>query len=432
MARGRSLLLGALVGVAAGTGSFDALARSGGMQSGGCSGCHGDGDATISLVSQPQSISPGSQVSVTVAVSSNHGSTVGLFVAADEGSLSTQSGQGLYTVPNGLTHAQPKAKSGDTASFGFGWAAPPHPGAVRFRVWTVVADGNGQSNGDHASDAVFDFVYGCTPQTYYRDHDGDGYGVDDVTWIRCAGDPPPGYAEVGGDCDDNDASVHPGATEYCNGRDDNCNGEIDEDAQLLPLYPDADGDGYYGLVEAHPEDMIMGCVPTQGYAAEPGDCEPYIFEINPGAEEICDLIDNNCDGRIDEGVRPRCGEGWCVRESPTCDPAHCVPGPPREEQCNFLDDDCNGLVDDDAPCPVGEACIAGSCRDDENAPAADADTEGHDTAAGTDAGADAEAGSKGCALHPEPPTRWSALAWLLVAARVGRRRIGQSEAPARH
>lgn len=415
------MLLGVIAGAVVGTTAVEGLARSGGMQNGGCAGCHADGNAVITLTPSPQSISPGTQVTLTTAVTSEHGSTVGLFVSADEGMLSTQSGQGLYSVPNGLTHATPKNKSGDTATFGFGWSAPPQPGAVRFRVWTVVANGNGQSSGDRAADAVFDFVYGCAPQTYYRDHDGDGYGLDDVTWVRCAGDPPPGYSDIDGDCDDNNASVHPGATEYCNGRDDNCNGEIDEDAVLLPLYPDADGDGYYGLAEAVSEDMIMGCVPAQGYAAEPGDCEPGIFEINPGAEEVCDLIDNNCDGRIDEYVRPRCGEGWCVRESPTCDPAHCVAGEPREEQCNFLDDNCNGLVDDAAPCPADEACIAGACRVDEGEHEDSGGEEGGDTGvhADTDAGttSTSTSASKGCAVDPRPTTPWSLLVWLLLPAR---------------
>src|SRR5690606_12617395 len=126
---------------------------------------------------------------------------------------------------------------------------------------------------------------------------------------------PPGYSAVPGDCDDYRPEVHPGASEKCNGRDDNCNGLIDEDAVLVELWPDRDGDGYYASQVGEP---LLGCVPTPGYAAEPGDCDDDNPDVHPGAIEICNYIDDNCDGRIDERVRPRCGVGWCERESFSC------------------------------------------------------------------------------------------------------------------
>src|SRR3954453_24200322 len=65
--------------------------------------------------------------------------------------------------------------------------------------------------------------------TYYLDSDGDGYGQTDSFITSANPDPPAGYAALDGDCDDNNAAVHPGATEIIgNGIDDNCNGQVDE------------------------------------------------------------------------------------------------------------------------------------------------------------------------------------------------------------
>jgi hypothetical protein len=86
--------------------------------------------------------------------------------------------------------------------------------------------------------------------------------------------------------------------------------------------------------------------------------------VHAEAEEICNNIDDDCDGDVDERVRPTCGEGWCRREAPGCDLTYCMPGEPVKEKCNFLDDDCDGLTDEDADlCPSGQTCAAGSCVD---------------------------------------------------------------------
>ena len=90
------------------------------------------------------------------------------------------------------------------------------------------------------------------------------------------------------DCDDNDPTIFPGATELCDGKDNNCNGEIDE-----PLYKDADQDG--SVVQAG------GC-PIPGIY----DCNDNDSMIFPGNTESCDEKDNNCNGAIDEGCS-ECG-----------------------------------------------------------------------------------------------------------------------------
>jgi uncharacterized protein (TIGR03382 family) len=385
-----------------------ASAHSAGQPGGDCTGCHGSGDYDIAVATNPASFSPGDALTVTVTISSPGGNVAGIFVAANEGSLSTIAGQGLAQVTNGLTHTSPKNMSGGTAQFSFGWNAPNQPGAVRFEVSTLVANDNGSSSGDLADDGQFDFVFGCSPSTYYRDFDGDGYGRDTEPLVHCAGAAPSGYSAAGGDCNDSNDAIHPGATEYCNQVDDDCDGEVDDDAIPLTLYPDADGDGYYGVDEFESGETIVGCVPHDGYAAEPGDCEPEDPEINPGVEEVCNLIDDDCSGKLDEQVRPQCGEGWCRREATTCDPASCVPGEPRAEECNLFDDDCNGIVDNDAPCAAGQSCIAGTCTEGDPPPSIPADDEAP--------------GSSACATDRGPGSSF-AIAWLLLAlASLARRR----------
>jgi hypothetical protein len=272
----------------------------------------------------------------------------------------------MAVVDEGAMHTSPHQFGAGSATYSVTWKVPSTPGATRFSVAAVAANGDGRNSGDEGVSRVFDLVFGCSPQVFFTDHDGDGYGKDGDERTFCAGDPPEGFAQVSGDCDNNRAETHPDAVELCNQRDDNCDGQIDENAEEIVLYPDADGDGYYSAEEYLSGDSVIGCVPYDGYAAEGGDCEPTRPDINPGAAEICDdTYDENCNGTVDDRLRPICGEGWCARYSFTCDPADCFPGTPSEEICNFLDDDCDGVVDNGTLCPEGQVCAAGECRDAE-------------------------------------------------------------------
>jgi len=134
---------------------------------------------------------------------------------------------------------------------------------------------------------------GLTFTTYYTDADGDGYGTG-VGQSLCA-NPGPGFATLGGDCNDNDDEINPAATEICDGIDNDCDTQIDEGLTFITYYTDADGDGYGTGVG-----QSLCADPGEGFATLNGDCNDNNPAINPAAPEICDGIDNNCNGQADE------------------------------------------------------------------------------------------------------------------------------------
>jgi hypothetical protein len=145
------------------------------------------------------------------------------------------------------------------------------------------------------------------------------------------------------DCDDNNSSVNPGAQETCsNGIDDNCDGSTDEDGCICP---DADGDGH----------LLDVCGGT--------DCDDSDSAINPGATEVCDEADNNCDGSIDEGFD---GDGDGYASCVDCDDTNPAINPGAADICDGLDNNCDGFqsptdVDADGD---GVPVCANDCDDD--------------------------------------------------------------------
>ena len=137
---------------------------------------------------------------------------------------------------------------------------------------------------------------GCTMR--YLDEDQDDFGVPSDQACVCGAK---GFysASQAGDCDDGDPDIYPGADEYCNDKDDNCNFKTDEEGTLgcNEYYLDEDNDDY-GLDDF----MKCLCAPKGAYHAElSGECDDTDSEINPSKAELClDGKDNNCNGSIDE------------------------------------------------------------------------------------------------------------------------------------
>ena len=169
-------------------------------------------------------------------------------------------------------------------------------------------DCDGTIDGEEATDAL----------VFYLDTDGDGFGI--MEQRHCT--KPDGYSEVDGDCDDQDNDIHPNAVEFCNDEDDDCDDLVDETpdedilspaVDILTLYVDADGDGF-GRNET-----VYACEITDDFVTNNLDCDDNEldensddiadgFFQNPDSDELCDGVDNNCNGEIDDS--PIDGEIW--------------------------------------------------------------------------------------------------------------------------
>ncbi len=237
--------------------------------------------------------------------------------------------------------------------------------------------------------------YNCDGSVGYADGDADGYAA-------CQ------------ECNDGDAGIRPDAVEVCNFVDDNCDTLVDNNASDAPTwYADTDGDSYG---DANVTDVT--CQSPEGFVADNTDCADAEVDIHPGATEICNALDDNCDGVIDTDAvdRPTFyadadGDGYGDINSPVlsrdetenitsdtqdCDDTRGTVSPDQPEACeDGMDNNCSGEVDED--CPTDSVV---------------------DTAADSDSGGKTEPESCGCSTG-EP---LSTAGLILLGAVLARRR----------
>jgi hypothetical protein len=128
----------------------------------------------------------------------------------------------------------------------------------------------------------------------YLDADGDGFG--DLSLLVTSCETLSGYVADATDCDDSTSEIFPGADEYCNSIDNDCDGTADNDAVDTSIwYADTDADGYGDEFST-----TSACDEPSGYVADATDCDDTQPGVNPGATEICDTYDTDCDGLTDD------------------------------------------------------------------------------------------------------------------------------------
>ena len=200
----------------------------------------------------------------------------------------------------------------------------------------------------------------------------------------------------------------------------------------LVYYPDDDGDGF-----GDEQSGVLSCDPVPGYLLDGSDCDDAAADVYPGAEEQCNVRDDNCDGETDEGLDPGLyypdpdGDGYAADEETAelgcnnseglvpdqgdCDPDNPDVHPGAVEVENGVDDDCDGEVDEDVDeDPDGSGGgDGGPGGSDDGGPAP--------ATSGASAGADADGDSGGCRLGSQSPSA----AWWLVLLMLPWRRRGQ-------
>ena len=193
-------------------------------------------------------------------------------------------------------------------------------------------DGDGYVDEDLEADEV--------TRPWFPDADGDGFGDLDFilappVWACAA---PEGLVNNNFDCDDADPGIHPDAPEVCNDVDDDCDGMVD-DGVGDTYFADGDGDGYGDAGVP-----VVACEQPGNAADNDEDCDDSVAETHPGADEVCDGLDNDCDGDLPSDEEDGDGDGYIACED--CDDADPAVHPGAFEICDGIDANCDGAVDD--------------------------------------------------------------------------------------
>ena len=150
-------------------------------------------------------------------------------------------------------------------------------------------------------------------------------------------------ATGGDDCNDNDATIYPGATETCDGKDNDCDRTVDEGAKIT-FFIDRDLDKWGDATAT----TTQACTQPAGYSSTPGDCDDTNPQTYPEAQEWCDGSDNDCNDIVDDKdfdgddfvQELYCGGDDCDDNNPAVNPGA------LEVPADGIDNDCDDLVDE--------------------------------------------------------------------------------------
>lgn len=210
------------------------------------------------------------------------------------------------------------------------------------------------------NDCVGGVDNGLTQSDFFLDADGDGAGGGPVR-KACAA--PPNHVTNSNDCDDTNGERTPGKSEVCDGIDNNCADGVDDGLIFTDYYIDEDGDGVgAGVAQS-------ACAPIAGRVTTGNDCDDGNAQRTPGKSEVCDELDNDCNGPADDGLPTsafyfdgdsdgfgsepkrvdacRAPQGYVGPDTGfDCDDASAAVNPGATEVCNNIDDNCAGGTDE--------------------------------------------------------------------------------------
>ncbi|MES1183378.1 MAG: choice-of-anchor V domain-containing protein [Myxococcales bacterium] len=294
----RASLLGAAVVLALGVVTLPAAAKRTGMNLA-CPNCHeGRDKPQVTVALSAMRVEPGQPVTVTVTAKHERAKVGGVLVDSHDlgafeliDTVGTRLFDGTMTQ---ATHSMPHPYADGQVQFTFRWVAPATPGVAVLDVWSNAGNDNSKPEDDSAAEVVTGVGVGCDAAWYYLDADKDGAGAESSKMLSCT--PVPERILQGGDCDDQKPEVHPGVTEVCNSVDDDCDGKVDNGFTPVLLVTDADGDGF-GSISGM---SMIGCPPVAGFAPSFDDCSDTDPAVHPGAVEVANGRDDDCNSKVDD------------------------------------------------------------------------------------------------------------------------------------